>query len=307
VVAGVHACHPDTVQTDAVVPGLRAAYAREGSLAGGAAALRRASGLPGAAVASLVGGMTTLVAALAGDLERTGVRVLTRAPLQSAERHGGGWRVHTPHEALLADELVVAVDALEAARLLAALPSVAVPLATVAPGDVAVVAVLVDDPRLDDDPIGSGALVAQPHPLLRLKALTHATAKWDWLRRRLGPGHHVLRLSYGLDGTLGMSPDDLADAALADLARLLDVPPAAVRHRQVTRWARSLVRPTPAHRDAVQAVELAVAQTPGLAVVGAGIGGNGLAGTIAHSRASVRRLTLFSADAPPQEGARMDA
>jgi oxygen-dependent protoporphyrinogen oxidase len=306
VVAGVHACHPDTVQADAVVPGLRAAYLREGSLAGGAASLRRASGVPGAAVAGLVGGMTTLVTALVDDLERSGVRVRTSTEARAAQPHDRGWRVQTADEDLIAGELVVAVDALEAARVLAALPTVAAPLATIAPGDVAVVAVLVDDPRLDDDPLGSGALVAQPHPLLRLKALTHATAKWDWLRRRLGPGRHVLRLSYGLDGSLGVTPQGLADAALADLAGLLDVPSGAVRRRQVTHWPRSLVRPTPAHSEAVQTIDAAVAPLPGLAVVGAGIGGNGLAATIARSLTDVGRLTLCSQAAAPQAGARMD-
>jgi oxygen-dependent protoporphyrinogen oxidase len=307
VVAGVHASHPDTVQADAVVPGLRAAYEREGSLERGAAALRRASGVPGAAVAGLVGGMTTLVAALAADLARTGVRIRSGTQVQGAERQGIGWQVHTVHGALPADELVVAVDAHEAARLLAALPSVASPLTSITPGDVAVVAMLVDDPRLDDDPLGSGALVAQPHPTLRLKALTHATAKWDWLRQRVGPGRHVLRLSYGLDGSLGVPLDLLPDTAVADVARLLDVPPTAVTHRRVTHWTRSLVRPTLAHRDAVQAVGDAVAQTSGLAVVGAGIGGNGLAGTIAHSLADVGRLTLCTPDPAPQLDATMEA
>jgi oxygen-dependent protoporphyrinogen oxidase len=240
------------------------------------------------------------------DLERSGVRVRTSTEVRAAQPHDRGWRVQTADEDLIAGELVVAVDALEAARVLAALPTVAAPLATIAPGDVAVVAVLVDDPRLDDDPLGSGALVAQPHPLLRLKALTHATAKWDWLRRRLGPGRHVLRLSYGLDGSLGVTPQGLADAALADLAGLLDVPSGAVRHRQVTHWPRSLVRPTPAHREAVQTIDAAVAPLPGLAVVGAGIGGNGLAATIARSLTDVGRLTLCSQAAAPQAGARMD-
>ena len=39
---------------------------------------------------------------------------------------------------------------------------------------------------------------------VRAKALTHATAKWPWLARRVrdaaGPGWHVVRLSYGRIG-----------------------------------------------------------------------------------------------------------
>jgi oxygen-dependent protoporphyrinogen oxidase len=59
---------------------------------------------------------------------------------------------------------------------------------------------------------------------------------------------------------------------------------------RIARWDRSLVFPRSGHRDAVAGVRQAVAATPGLAVVGAGIGGNGLAGTIALARSVSEQL-----------------
>jgi oxygen-dependent protoporphyrinogen oxidase len=298
VVAGVHACHPDQVRADAVVPGLVDALASKGGLAAAASSLRRAAGVPGAAVAGLDGGMTVLVDALASGLQARGVQVVLGRPAQVVRRTGGGWRLRLADRQVEADEVVVATAAAAAAALLEGEPDVAGALGRVEAGDVAVVALVVDDPRLDADPLGSGALVAQPHPRVRAKALTHVSAKWAWVRERFGPGRHVLRLSYGLDGRLGLDPDRLGDAAVIDASTLLDVHPDRVVDLLVTRWPGTLVRPTPGHAEAVAAVRSAVAAVPGLGVVGAGLAGNGLAGTIAESLEGVRGLTLCSPDAP---------
>ena len=69
---------------------------------------------------------------------------------------------------------------------------------------------------------------------IRAKALTHATAKWDWLAAAAGPGSHVLRLSYGRrdgsapggHGAVRRESDRAAllDTALQDASALLTVP-----------------------------------------------------------------------------------
>jgi protoporphyrinogen oxidase len=58
---------------------------------------------------------------------------------------------------------------------------------------------------------------------------------------------------------------------------------------RVTRWPGSLVRPVPGHRARVALLDRHHEGVDGLAVVGAGLGGNGLAGTIARARAAVLR------------------
>ena len=279
----MHAADPDTVAAEAVAPGLLAAVGRAGSLAGGAAILRSAGGAPGSAVAGLRGGMTTLVRALAHDLDARGVDVRTDVPVTRATPVSGGWHIRTAHGPMGARDVVVAVDAPAASRILADVRPVAEALGRIRTGDVAVAALVVDEPSLDGDPVGSGLLVTPGHPRVRAKALTHASAKWAWVRAAYGPARHLVRLSYGRDGVIEEPLDALAAIAAADLAAILGVDAVRVVDARVARWDRSLVVPDAGLRADAAAVASTSAGT-GLAVIGAGLGGNGLAGTIALAR-----------------------
>ncbi len=288
VVAGVHAADPDRVAAEVVAPGLLAALRDTGSLTAAAARLRSASGVPGAAVAGLHGGMRTLVDALARSLDSAGVVVRTSAAVTAVRPTTTGWQVDTAHGPVAADEVVVAVDAPASARLLVSVPEVAGPLLRIHTGDVAVVALVVDEPLLDADPVGSGLLVAPGHPQVRAKAMTHASAKWDWVRAAYGPPRHLVRLSYGRDGVIDEPLDDLAGIAAADLAAVLGVDDVRAVDSRVTRWSSSLVVPD-AHLRTLAAEVRAAAAHAGLTVVGAGLGGNGLAGTIGLARTGTAR------------------
>lgn len=290
VVAGVHAADPDLVECEAVIPGLLRALAETGSLATAAARLRSASGVPGAAIAGLRGGMTTLVAALGQDATRLGVDVRVGSPVRGVTRQANGWSITLDDATLAADDLVLAVDAPTAARLLHSEPGPRQALGRIAVGDVAVVAMVVAASELDDDPVGSGLLVAPGHPSVVAKALTHATAKWAWIREAYGPGRHLVRLSYGRDGLVKESMDDLPAIARADVSTIFALDDPDVLDLRITRWDRSLVFPRSGHQDAVADLRAAVAATPELAVIGAGIGGNGLAGTIALARSVAGQL-----------------
>lgn len=284
VVAGVHAADPDLVEAEAVIPGLLASLEEAGSLAAAAGRLRSAPGIPGSAVAGLRGGMTTLVRALEQAARARGARIRTDAPVRGVRREGAIWRVEGAWGAVEADELVLAIDAPGAAALLAASPGVASALARVMVGDVVVCAAVIASSELDDDPVGSGLLVAPGHPAVRAKALTHATAKWDWIRESYGPGRHLVRLSYGRDGRIDERLADLPGIARADVAAVFGIPEPVLLDLRVARWDRSLVLPRPGHREALAELQGALSHEPALAVVGAGLGGNGLAGTIARGR-----------------------
>lgn len=290
VVGGVHAMHPDLVEAEAALPGLRAAAVQGGSLAAGAARLRAASGVPGAAIAGLRGGMSTLVTALADDVTARGGHLRPGTPVAGIHADGSRWLLELGDGTLRADAVVVAIDAPAAARLLADLPRSAHALGSISVGDVAVVALVVESARLDDDPVGSGVLVGAGHPTVHAKAMTHASAKWAWIREAYGPGRHLVRLSYGRDGRIDEPFDDLVEIATADLSRITGADDVVVRDTRVVRWDRSLVHPAPGHRERVASVRAAVADVPGLAVVGAGLGGNGLAGTIATGASVAEQL-----------------
>jgi protoporphyrinogen/coproporphyrinogen III oxidase len=83
--AGVYSTDPNDLDLDVVAPGLNEAMTRAGSLSGGVAQLveeRKA----GSAVLGIRGGMHRLVDALAGELHRFGVEVVTNAEVTGLQR-----------------------------------------------------------------------------------------------------------------------------------------------------------------------------------------------------------------------------
>ncbi|WP_104062158.1 protoporphyrinogen oxidase [Arthrobacter sp. 4R501] len=308
VVGGVHSADPGLLDVDMVAPGLRAGIREHGSLAAAVAAQRRGSAQPsvakaGSAVAGLDGGMHTLVSALLSDLRGRGVTLVSGTAADTVERTPDGWRVtagETTHDGGL---LVVALPGPAAVGLLqAAVPALAGRSPESGP-DVRLVTVVVDLPELDRRPRGTGILVAPQTPGIQAKALTHATAKWDWLAAAAGPGTHVLRLSYGrLEAaepatleTGGSAPAldaELLAAALRDASALLDVPVQGtdVVGWDVVRWQGALPFAAVGHKARVAEVRNLCAAEAGLGIVGGWVAGNGLAAVVADTRKEIRSL-----------------
>jgi oxygen-dependent protoporphyrinogen oxidase len=331
VAAGVHSAPLDRLDVAAVAPGLLEAYARTGSLSRAVGALRAAAP-PGSAVRGIDGGIHSLVDALLERLDvRLGVRVVGvdrahgttgSADQGSAEQGSADWLVRTEGGAVLrAARLVLAtrtevgtlhrdrsIDGpismqsadLDAGRMRGNLPAASLgePVLPPAPergADIRLVTLLLEAPELDAAPRGSGMLVAPGTTpgTVRAKALTHATAKWPWLARRVrdavGPGWHVVRLSYGRIGE--PTPDPTAEEAARDASALLGVDlTGRVRDSVHQRWDGSLPPPTPSYRAAVKEFEDAVLARPGLDVTGGWIAGTGLAAIIGHARRTAERL-----------------
>ena len=305
--AGVYSTNPDDLDLDVVAPGLNEAMTRTGSLSGGVGQLveeRRAGG----AVQGLRGGMHTLVDALAAQLERFGVEVLTNTEATNLERLGEGWRVTStasaaddaePLERDLVFEapyVILAAPADASRRLLdeAALgwsdaadwpPAASVELVTL----------VLDAPALDHAPRGTGVLVAAGAPGVTAKALTHSTAKWSWLAELAG-GRHVVRLSYGRAGESnpldGRTDDEVAALALADASALLGTPLDASMLRASGRsaWRDALSQATIGQRDRVRALEDVLAAEPGIEATGSWVAGTGLASVIPHALEAARRI-----------------
>ena len=289
VVGGVHAADPDSLELATVAPTLADALRRTGSLAAAAGALRGAAGPSGSAVAGLRGGMFELVLGLVAAIERAGGEVRTGVRVSSVELADHGWRV----DDLTTARLVIATGPAAANPLLTAAAPGA-PLAATAAGgaDVQLVTLVLDAPALDAAPRGSGVLVSALARGVTAKALTHATAKWPWLAAAVPSGRHVLRLSYGRPGERLPPESSLPAVALADAATLLGVPldSAAVLDSAVVRWPSALPHGRPGHAASVAALRAAVADRPGLAVVGSYLAGTGLAAVVADARAAVSTL-----------------
>lgn len=241
VTLGVYSAEPERLPLSAV-PGLRAAYARTGSLVRAARDLRDANVAAGGAVASLAGGMIALVDALAADLDRLGVTVRTGvdvAVLAAARDNGAAagvpavaeWELRDGSDAVLARSAAVVLavpEPVACALLSSAGPAAAAAAAAAArppsQHDIEVIAIAIADARLDTAPRGTGALVA-PGAGIAAKALTHVTAKWPDRAARVAQGTHVLRLSYGRAGlppeTAALDDRGALALACADASRIL--------------------------------------------------------------------------------------
>ena len=308
VVGGVHSADPALLDVDMVAPGLRAGIRAQGSLAAAVAAQRKgakgsASGSGGAsgpakagsAVAGLKGGMNTLVEALVADLRERGVELLSNQHADDVVKTQDGWRVTAGDATYDAGRLVVALEGPAAVGLLQqSLPELA--SLRPAPGPlVSLVTMVVDLPQLDGRPRGTGILVAPQTPGIKAKALTHATAKWDWLADEAGPGTHVLRLSYGRreeaggGGDVVLDDESLLAAALEDASALLTVPisQADIVDWDVVRWAGALPFAAVGHKQRVAQVRQVCGAADGLTVVGGWLAGNGLAAVVADTRAQL--------------------
>lgn len=316
VTSGVYSARPDDIDVDLAAPGLNAALTRTGSLSGAVAELRASRATPapadapasdvpvvsgaaprtpapGGAVEGIIGGMSRLVDALVARLGDLGAELRTGVSVEGLSREGNGWDVRTDGDGLHADAVIVALPEGAARDLLApVVPNLdrTDPIAPV----VEVVTLVVHAPALDAAPRGTGVLTVPGSHVA--KALTHSTAKWDWVRDATEPGIHVIRVSFGAqgEGPATATLDDGAAAALAlsEAAALLGVvlAPSALRAAHRVRYVQS--QPGAAIGRAAQtaAARAVVHAVPGLGATGAWLSGTGLAQVIPDARAEADRV-----------------
>lgn len=311
VTSGVYSASADDIDPAIAAPGLNVALTRTGSLAGAVLELQeQRKAAPGGAVKGLRGGMGRLVEALVADIAERGGEVRTGITVaEIVEGDDTEWRVVTDLVedeeagplALDADAVIVATEEAPARRLLA--PLVGSGLAAqppVAGPAVAIVTLVIDLPALDAAPRGTGVLtVPGSH---RAKALTHATAKWAWVREAAGSGTHVVRVSFGSiaedPATDGLAPDQQAELAREQASKLLgvEIPAAAIRGSRIERFQQSQPAATNGHREQTEKARDAIRAVPTLGAVGAWLSGTGLAQVVPDAKTEtdrVRRAVLF--------------
>ncbi|EXF25959.1 protoporphyrinogen oxidase [Nesterenkonia sp. AN1] len=340
IVSGVHSADPDDLDMNNAAPGLFEAMLREGSLAR-AVALVKSKAPPGSAVNSLHGGLNRLVGALEAELLRLGVELRLNTEV-------------TDLAALIADEgpdhVILALDAPAAVQLVGSVVDLSgLDLTGLTPGGaqeapggakeapggehgaaglkqgaaapdrgVALVSMILDAPELDDHPRGTGVLVAPQVQDIAAKAMTHISSKWEWADTAVthahGPGHHVVRLSYGRVGprhqeALGAESSDeqLLAAAAADIGALFGIPIDAdqILEASVIRWRKALPQSSAGHAERITALRERLAEAsaagsaqestavqpsgerrPGLHMIGAWFAGTGLARVVPDARAA---------------------
>lgn len=254
VVEGIHSTHPDELPVSAV-PGLVHHLLRENSL-GRAVARMRIDAPAGSLVASLEGGMSTLVDALLAELDRFGV------PVEYGVRVA---EVHADHVVLARDD-DVAEPEVRVGRVVVAAPNLLGSPEARSTETHLVTLVLSPDAALAASPRGTGVLVTRGSAVAA-RALTHLTAKWSSVRASAG-GREVVRLSYEQRPDLEQARRD-AEALLG-----VSIPSDHVVASEIVTWQR--------------AGRITVSDE--VAAVGEQVAGTGLAAVIAQARATAEQL-----------------
>ncbi len=239
--------------------------------------------------------MSRLVDALVAGLTDAGADLRPGVRAEGLTRTGDGWSVSTSADAepIAARAVIVALPEGPARALLApVVPGLddAEPVAPV----VEVVTLVVKTPELDRAPRGTGVLTVPGSHVA--KALTHSSAKWEWVRDATEPGVHVVRVSFGAQGEepATASLDDAAAArlALAEASAMLGVELSASAlvdsHR--SRYVQSQPAATIGRAAVTAAARGAVRAVAGLGVTGAWVAGTGLAQVIPDARDEADRV-----------------
>jgi oxygen-dependent protoporphyrinogen oxidase len=291
VIAGVHSSQPALLGIEAVAPGLFALAENVGSLAKAVAQLRGSSAKPGAAVASLRGGMHGLVTSLTNFLTLTGVRVVKNAPVQSVEFTDGTYSIQAEGQSpVSANYLVMATPPRVTAQILNNFHELSECLATIQAVDVALAVLHIDDEKLNSAPFGSGVLIAPDETSVVAKASTHVSAKWLWVKSHLPANNHIVRLSYGRDGVVPALDHNLVRTARIDASILYGISLSSIKSVELVSWPQSLIQPRRNHSKLLAEIANAQAKYPNLVLLGAGLGGNGITGILAKVSSQLEKI-----------------
>jgi len=263
-VSGVYAGDPERLSVRAAVPKIYALEAQHGSLIVGALSrmLRgRAGGpQPGGRLVSFRGGMQTLPVAIAREL---GERVMPGAAATGLARAGDGWIAQTAGREHRARQVVLALPAHAAAKLLEPLSAIAArELAAVVYAPIAAVGLGFRRAQIRHALDGFGMLIPRRENRKTLGVLFSSTlfpgrAPDDCalLTAFIGGARHP--------GIAQVDDEAVIEQILADLRPLLGIEGAPVMTR-VTRWARAIPQYELGHLERLARLDAALAALPGL-------------------------------------------
>lgn len=270
---GVYSAPASRLRLSRVHPQLWARVQQTGSLTAAVSDLTTTGERPGSAVAGIRGGLWRLADALAARAEAAGVAIRTDTRVTHLDSGPDGVDVRTNRGGVRARSLVLATGRAEIDRLLGRPDGAA--------GSPVLLAIArIHAPALDGHPIGTGALVAET-VAGQVKALTHASAKWEWLRDELTPHEHVVRLSARDAETARFDAESISEAVTRITG--VAVRPSAIRELRVCRWDA---------QSASVSSGAAPPPPPGIHLAGAAVAGTGLAAVIPHAQALAADLLV---------------
>lgn len=274
IMSGVHGSPAVDLEASTVLRELVNKFRETGSLVHAASDLRALKPAPGAAVASISGGMHVLIESLANIFRQTGGIVKLGTGVHRIHRDSHGLFTLDADDAITAREVVIATSAPAAAVILRDFSDLATLLSEFESVKTSTITALVEDETLNDFPVGSGALVAAGMGT-RVKATTHLNAKWNWIGDALEKNQHLIRFSLGSGATLTREEYEHELATAFPLVYGASHP--TVLESVQTVWNDSLVKASSGHASRVGRVRQ-LANDSGIELRGSYLAGNGLLG-----------------------------
>jgi oxygen-dependent protoporphyrinogen oxidase len=244
---------------------LRAARATRRSKTNGAA--------PRSPFRSLVGGMGEMIDTLAGRIGAGAIRLGTK--VHGVERSGSKFRVRLADGEIEADQVVVALPAGPAARVLASLDdSLSHELAGIDYVSTAVVTLAYNRTQIAHPLDAAGFLVPKSEGR-KVTAGTFITSKWEG---RAPAGAALVRGFVGGahdENVASLEEDHLVSLVGAELGDLLGIT-GEHRFARVSRYIKASPQPMVGHFERVARIRAAVTSVPGLHVIGNAYDGVGI-------------------------------
>jgi oxygen-dependent protoporphyrinogen oxidase len=293
--AGTRAGRPDELSLAAAAPQIDALARKHRSLVLGLRSARR-RGVLGAGAPPFLAprdGMQIVVERLQRRLESR-AEVRTSTMVERLEREGDcSYVVHLRDQAAVkAAAVVVAAPAYCAAELLRTVAPVAArELAKIDYASVVSITLVYDSAEAITLQ-GSGLLV----PSIAGKTL--AACSWyskKWPHHAPGDGRLVVRCFVGRaagDAATELGDDDLLGRVVGELEEAVGLR-SAPQSWKITRWPRALPQYAVGHLDAIQGIERALEETPGVALAGAGYRGSGIPDCIKSAHAAARSVQTW--------------
>lgn len=285
--SGIYAGDSDELSLQSTFPQLREMEREHGSVIRGLLAMRKRAKRDGSMFLSLRGGMSRIVDALAGRLDRSSV--LSGTPLVHL-REGDGFHLQLADgETIEAKSVVLATPAFSAAGLLretdAELAGLLdrIPYASTATVSLAF--------RREDvsHPLDGFGFVVPRVERRRITACTWVSSK---LPHRAPARSVLLRCFVGRWGDeewMGMSQQELTELARGELRELMGISAAPLLSR-VFRWPRSMPQYRVGHQQLLVSIAARVERHPGLYLTGSGYRGVGLPDCIRDAEDTVDQL-----------------
>lgn len=286
--AGVFGGDASKLSMQAVLPGLVAMEEEHGSLIRGALAAKKKHAASGSLFTSLRSGMQRLPSAIAEKLPASAVRCGAR--VREIRRREHGWMFRVGEEDILCDDLVLAVPAPVAGRMLQDAVPPAAPLLDLRYSSCMVVALGYEPDQAERMrlPRGFGFLVPRKEQRLMM-ACTFVHQKFGY---RAQNGCALLRAFIGEPAYETIKQDH--DAAIvkkvrAELESILKFQ-AEPKIARVQRWPLSMPQYEVGHLDRVQQIENVLVANPGLHLVGNAYGGVGVPDCIRGGKAVAEKI-----------------